>query len=80
MSAGKLAETLAQHRATILRGLGDSPNFEVLKIDYAELVADPGVWSERVNTFFGGTLDSSAMAACVKPSLHRNRTAVPALS
>jgi hypothetical protein len=73
----KLAETLAQHRATILRGMGDSPNFEVLEIDYPELVADPVVWSERINAFVGGNLNRTAMASCVKPSLHRNRAAQP---
>lgn len=75
----KLAATLTQHRATILRGMENSPNFEVLEIDYPELVADPAVCIERINAFLGGNLDRAAMAGCVKPSLHRNRlAAIPA--
>jgi predicted AlkP superfamily phosphohydrolase/phosphomutase/tetratricopeptide (TPR) repeat protein len=76
----KLAATLTQHRATILRGMERSPNFEVLEIDYPELVADPAVWIERINAFLGGNLNTAAMAACVKPSLHRNRASALAVS
>jgi len=53
--------------------MGGSPNFEVLEIDYPDLVAKPAVWIERINHFLGGHLNAPAMANCVKPSLHRNR-------
>ncbi len=76
----KLATTLSQHRATILRGMKASPNFEVLEVNYPELVADPTVWLERINIFLGGNLNTSAMSRCVKPSLHRNRGSAIAVS
>ena len=73
LAPDKLANTLIQHRLTILGGMRASPNFEVLEIDYPDLVAEPAAWAERVNEFLGGDLDTAAMAARVKPSLHRNR-------
>ena len=78
MPSDKLAEALGQHRDTILRGLHALPNFEVLEIDYPQLVAAPTDWVERVNEFLGGDLNTAAMAACVKPSLHRNRASAVA--
>jgi tetratricopeptide (TPR) repeat protein len=78
LTPDKLAETLAQHRTTILRGMESSPNFEVLEIDYPDLVAKPDVWIERINHFLGGNLNAAAMAGCVKPSLHRNRVSAAA--
>ncbi|HJT45111.1 MAG TPA: tetratricopeptide repeat protein, partial [Chthoniobacterales bacterium] len=81
MTPDKLAEVLIQHRDTILRGLESLPNFEVLEINYPQLVAEPTTSIERVNEFFGGKLNTAAMAGCVNPSLHRNRSsAVEALA
>ena len=76
LSPDKLAESLSRHRMTIRSGMAASPNFEVLEVDYPDLIAQPAVWAEKVNEFLGGKLDTNAMAACVKPDLHRNR-AVP---
>ena len=76
MTPDKLAEALIQHRDTVLRGLTTLPNFDVLEIDYPQLVAEPTEWVEKVNEFLGGKLNAAAMAACVKPSLHRNRASV----
>ena len=72
----KLTETLERHRTTIRHGLGSAPNFEVLEVDYPRLIADPGTWAEKINEFLGGKLDIAAMAASVKPELHRHRSAV----
>jgi hypothetical protein len=55
-----------------------SPNFEVLEIDYPDLIANPAIWATKVNEFLGGHLDAKAMADCVKPALHRNRATVGA--
>ncbi|MFL6514252.1 MAG: alkaline phosphatase family protein [Chthoniobacterales bacterium] len=72
-SAEKLGETLAHHRNTILRGMKGSPNFEVLEVDYPQLIANPEFWAGKVNKFLSGSLDMGAMVRCVKPALHRNR-------
>ncbi len=77
LSPDKLAESLSHHRMTIRAGMESSPNFEVLEVDYPDLIGQPAVWAEKVNEFLGGKLDTAKMVACVKPDLHRNR-AVPA--
>jgi predicted AlkP superfamily phosphohydrolase/phosphomutase/tetratricopeptide (TPR) repeat protein len=71
----KLRQLLEQHRTAVLRGMQSSPNFEVLEVDYPDLVSNPSIWAEKVNRFLGGKLDTQAMASCVKPELHRNRAA-----
>jgi hypothetical protein len=73
LSPDKMAENLLHHRMTIRSGMASSPNFEVLEVDYPNLIAQPAVWAKRVNDFLGGKLDTGKMAACVKPALHRNR-------
>jgi predicted AlkP superfamily phosphohydrolase/phosphomutase/tetratricopeptide (TPR) repeat protein len=78
LSPEKLEDTLSQHRATILRGMKASPNFEVLEVDYPGLIDEPSVWAGKVAEFLGGKLDTAAMGACVKPQSHRNRMAAPA--
>jgi hypothetical protein len=80
MPPDRLATTLEQHRALVLRGMRDSPDFELLEIDYPHLIIEPAIWIERILEFLGGTLDSAAMGACIKPSLHRNRASVLAVS
>ena len=79
LSTEKLSQTLVEHRGTILHGMRRSPNFEVLEVHYPDLIANPMALARRVNDFLGGNLDVTAMAACVKPALHRNRAvSVPA--
>ncbi|HEY4282482.1 MAG TPA: alkaline phosphatase family protein [Chthoniobacterales bacterium] len=78
LSPDKLAENLSQHRTTIRAGMAASQNFEVLEVDYPDLIVQPAVWVEKVNEFLGGNLDVAKMAACVKPDLHRNRAAIAA--
>lgn len=69
----KMAESLSHHRMTIRAGMAASPNFEVLEVDYPDLITQPAVWAEKINEFLGGRLDVEKMAACAKPALHRNR-------
>jgi len=53
--------------------LAARPNFTVLAVKHADLIRDPGAQARAMNAFLGGSLDESAMAAAVDPSLHRNR-------
>lgn len=53
--------------------LAARPNFAVLRVPYAALVAEPGTWVPRLNAFLGGQLDERAMAAAIDPGLHRNK-------
>ena len=49
------------------------PNMEMIEIQYADTVAEPGACARAVNAFLGGNLDEVAMAAAVKEQLYRNR-------
>jgi len=49
------------------------PQFEVLELRYAEVVAEPEEQARRMAAFLGRGLDVAAMAGAVDPSLHRNR-------
>jgi hypothetical protein len=44
-----------------------------IRIDHAELLAEPARVATRLAGFLGGALDARAMAACVDPALHRQR-------
>jgi len=47
--------------------------FDVLYLDFADVVADPETAANRINGFLGGNLDVKAMAMQVDPNLYRNR-------
>jgi hypothetical protein len=46
---------------------------QYLDVDYAQLVKAPEQQLQRINTFLGGDLDVSAMAAIADRKLYRNR-------
>lgn len=56
---------------------GARPEFDVLRVAYADAVAKPAEVAKRVAEFaggaLGGELDAGAMAAVVDPALYRNR-------
>jgi hypothetical protein len=49
--------------------------FDVLYLDFADVVADPEAAARRIDGFLGGGLDVEAMALQVNPDLYRNRVA-----
>jgi hypothetical protein len=70
----RLMAVYAQQLAAVDAWLAARPNFQVLKVPYAQMVADPASHAAAVNRFLGGTLDEARMRAVVDPSLHRNRS------
>jgi hypothetical protein len=70
----RLMAVYAQQLVAVDAWLAARPNFQVLKVPYAQMVADPATHAAAVNRFLGGTLDETGMRAAVDPSLHRNRT------
>ena len=50
-----------------------SPCFEVLEVNYSDILQQPQVLAERVSRFLGTRLDTKQMAAAVDPDLYRNR-------
>ncbi len=70
MQRAEMAAELARHRTRMLTLLRDSPNVELLEVDYTALLADPLPWSERVADFAGLARDrAAAMASAVAPEL-----------
>ncbi|MEN9640955.1 MAG: hypothetical protein RIR77_144, partial [Planctomycetota bacterium] len=53
--------------------LASHPNFQVLRIPYAALVANPAAFVPQINAFLGGMLNEQLMCAAVDPSLYRNK-------
>lgn len=62
-----------RHLRDVRAWLATRRNFETLRVDYEEMVADPGTMAGRVAAFLGGGLDAAAMAQVVRPDLFRNR-------
>ena len=53
--------------------LAQTPGFKYLRVDYNALVTAPDESLAAVAAFLAVPLDVAAMAACVDPSLYRNR-------
>ncbi len=53
--------------------LAGRAEFEVLTVQYPELVTHPAAEAARVNAFLGGGLDEAAMAHAVDPGLYREK-------
>jgi hypothetical protein len=53
-------------------------NFQLINVDYNELLAEPRKELLRVNEFLGGTLDIGAMVSVIDAKLYRNRVTVSA--
>lgn len=70
---GGLAEDYEAHLVKIGNLLARRDSFEVLDVDYQEVVRAPLDQAQRIAAFLGGSLDVDRMAAAVDPALHRNR-------
>jgi hypothetical protein len=65
-----------EYGRTVLRvrkHLANRPNTHVLHLHRNAILADPRSASAAINSFLGGTWDAEAMAAAVRPELHRQR-------
>ena len=69
----KRIELLERHRSNVLLTLLNQPRFDVLEVDFPELVADPAETIARLETFLHRNLDTAKMTARVRPDLHRNK-------
>ena len=57
-----------------VRELLKAREIPVLTLSYEDAIAQPHVAAQRINGFLGGLLDEVAMAAAIKPALHRQRS------
>jgi argonaute-like protein implicated in RNA metabolism and viral defense len=73
VSDAKLAELFRKHLQRMASWLDEAPSFEVLNVSYNDVLDNPVEEAERINRFFGGTLDVEAMAAVVDRTLYRQR-------
>jgi Sulfotransferase domain len=62
-----------QHLRTVWSLASVRSNFEIMEAAYAEVLADPEAWAQRMAAFTGHELDCRRMAAVVECSLYRNR-------
>ncbi len=62
-----------QHLEKVEFQLRFRKHFDVLYLNYRDVLSDPMREAERLSGFFGGRLDIDAMAAVVDPNLYRNR-------
>jgi hypothetical protein len=62
-----------KHLAQIRAWLARQPNFEVVYVDYNQLLAVAAPHLEEINTLLGNTLDTEQMARVVNPDLYRQR-------
>lgn len=54
--------------------LNRQPNFEVLYLNYRDILKDPINNAQKISQFFDGKPDFEKMAAVVDPNLYRNRS------
>ncbi len=76
-STDKMTGILQAHRDETLAFLAARPQYyDVLVVDYPELITTPGPWVEKIAAFLGPTLLPRPENAvqCIRPELFRHRT------
>ena len=77
LAPDRLAAIYTQQLAQVHAWLAARPNFTVLSVRHADLIAQPGAEAARIAEFLAHAgappLELAAMTAAVDPSLHRNR-------
>jgi len=68
-----MADMYAENLRTTRFMLGYRRQFDVLYVDHREALTTPAAVARSINEFLGGSLDETAMAGVVDPSLYRNR-------
>jgi hypothetical protein len=73
LSGEQLAEIYRRQLEEARTWLGSRPNFEVLYVDYGDVLGASERVAEELNRFLGGGLNAEAMAEVPNPSLYRQR-------
>ncbi len=73
VSDEKLAELFRKHLDQVDGWLSAQPNFEVLYVNYNQILEDPGPFAAQINEFLGGALDVEEMTRVVDARLYRQR-------
>lgn len=73
ISDERMATLFKKHVAQVEAWLAEQPNFEILYVDYGEVLEEPLEQAKRVSQFLGYALNIEKMAAVVDPALYRQR-------
>ena len=73
VSDEKLAGLFRQHLRRIAAWIGEQPNFDIIYVDYNDILESPVEQVSKVNQFLGHTLDEKNMIGVVDRSLYRQR-------
>ena len=68
-----MRRVFAEQLEKVRTWLAGQPQFDVVEIDYRNVINDPEGQARRISDFLGGGLDLASMAAAVVPSLYRQR-------
>lgn len=69
----KMGQLFAKHLEEAYAWLAMQEHFQVLYVNYEDVMTAPLANAQRVNQFLGNRLDARKMAAMVDPTLYRNR-------
>ena len=69
----KMMRLFESHLAKIEQWLQRKDNFEVLYVDYGQVLSDPIPQVEVIAEFLGGGLNAEGMVGVIDPTLYRNR-------
>ena len=73
LSEEQIQRTFRAQLNELEKWLQERPNFEVLYVNYNDIVRDPAPCVQAVNEFLGSTLNTEAMTKVVEPGLYRQR-------
>jgi hypothetical protein len=69
----KLTELFGLHLQQVMTWIDKQPNFDVVYVDYNQILESPVEQAKKVNQFMGRTLDENEMVGVVDRSLYRQR-------
>ncbi len=69
----EMAALFEKHLAKVTRWMAEHTNFDVLYVNYNDMVENPAPMIPLVNDFLGGKLNTAGMSAVVDPKLYRQR-------
>jgi hypothetical protein len=73
VSDEEMARIFTIHLQKVVQWLENQPNVRYLEVSYNDLLKDPLPGVERLNKFFNGKLDITAMLKVIDPNLYRQR-------
>ena len=74
VSDAEMARMYTGHLAHIGSWLAERDNMDVLYVEYSDVIRDVQTWSDRINTFLGGNLNTEQMNSVADGTLYRQRT------